>query len=166
MDSEGVYRTSGSSSQITEMKQGFEKNLDYDISDPDVDIKTITSVLKQYLRHLPTPLITYPVYDLLLDAGKIPGTNDRINVMRSAIADLPPRHRDCLEFLIFHLARVIEHKDKNLMTTMNCAVVFAPTVMRPESLAREMSDTKQKTAAVQFLIENCYAIFLGENGTV
>ena len=48
------------------------------------------------------------------------------------------------------------------MTSNNVAVVFAPTIMRPESIAREMSDTSAKNSAVQFLIENCQAVFLGE----
>ena len=45
------------------------------------------------------------------------------------------------------------------MTALNVAVVFAPTIMRPESLQREMSDTPAKNAAVQFLIEHCSDIF-------
>ena len=63
--------------------------------------------------------------------------------------------------LVFHLARVIELQTENLMTSLNVAVVFAPTIMRPESLAREMQDTQLKNASVQFLIENCQGIFLG-----
>ena len=46
------------------------------------------------------------------------------------------------------------------MSSGNVAVVFAPTIMRPESLAREMSDTQAKNRAVQFLIENCQGVFL------
>ena len=81
--------------------------------------------------------------------------------MRHAINELPPRHRDTLEVLIFHLVRVIEHEKDNLMTSLNVAVVFAPTIMRPESLAREMQDTQAKNSAVQFLIENCQGVFMG-----
>lgn len=47
------------------------------------------------------------------------------------------------------------------MTSTNIAVVFAPTVMRPESLAREMTDVQKKNEAMQFLVENCQDIFLG-----
>ena len=48
------------------------------------------------------------------------------------------------------------------MTSLNVAVVFAPTVMRPESLTREMQESQEKNRAVQFLIENCQGVFLGE----
>ncbi len=50
------------------------------------------------------------------------------------------------------------------MTSTNIAVVFAPTIMRPESLAREMQDTQAKNSAVQFLIENCQGAFQPERG--
>jgi hypothetical protein len=95
--------------------------------------------------------------------------------MRGAINALPIRHRDCLEFLIFHLARVATREKENLvghlhwesnnpltriqMTTKNLAVVFAPTIMRDTSLEREMIDMHTKNAAVQFLIENNKSIF-------
>ena len=166
MDQEGIYRKSGGAAQIQVIRDGFIQSNDYDISDPDLDINAVTSCLKQYFRKLPTPLITFTVYDLLLDSVGAGSDEDRIQSMRAAVMELPPQHRDCLEFLVFHLARVIGREKENLMTAMNCAVVFAPTIMRPESIHREMTDTAAKNTAVQFLIENCHAVFLGENDTI
>lgn len=162
MDVEGIYRKSGGNSQIVMIKDGFEKNYtDFDISDPDLDIHAVTSALKQYFRRLPDPLITYEVYDMLLDATTIQQPEARIEEMRRSISELPPVHRDVLEFLIFHLRRVVDREKENLMTSMNIAVVFAPTIMRPESLAREMTDTQKKNETVMFMVENCQAIFMG-----
>jgi len=70
MDVEGVYRKSGGASQVTQVKSGFEKSSDYDISDPDLDIHSVTSALKNYFRRLPVPLITFDVYDQFLEAGR------------------------------------------------------------------------------------------------
>lgn len=161
MNIEGIYRKSGGNTQILQIKEGFERTNDYDISDPDLDINAVTSTLKQYFHKLPSPLITYEVYDKLLESAACieKDPNHCISLMRTAINELPPRHRDCLEFLLFHLQRVIAHERDNLMTSLNVAVVFAPTIMRPESLVREMSDTQAKNLAVQFLIENCSAVF-------
>lgn len=163
MDVEGIYRKSGGNSQIQQIKEGFERSNDYDISDPDLDINAVTSTLKQYFRKLPSPLITFEVYDKLLDsaASIVEDPHRCVTLMRSAINNLPPRHRACLEVLVFHLARVVGRERENLMTSLNVAVVFAPTIMRPESLTREMSDTQAKNQAVQFLIENCQGVFLG-----
>ena len=176
MDVEGIYRKSGGSAQTQLVKEGFEVAFEngFDISDPDLDINAITSCLKQYFRKLPTPLITYQVYDVLIESFPQPTQKqqqqssssdpsspslkvdpEKISIIRNAIATLPPSHRDTLEFLCFHLKRVVGREKENLMTAMNIAVVFAPTVMRPESLVREMSETQEKMRAVRFLVEEC-----------
>lgn len=116
MDVEGIYRKSGGSGQVNQVRAGFEKDPEYDISDPDLDIHAVTSALKQYFRRLPNPLITFEVYDELLAAGQIQEPDKLIPGIRSAIDTLPPHHRDCLEFLIFHLARVMEQKKDNLVS--------------------------------------------------
>lgn len=67
MDMEGIYRKTGGNSQTKFIQEGFDKNGDFDISDPDIDITAVTSVLKQYFRKLPTPLLTYEVYDRILE---------------------------------------------------------------------------------------------------
>lgn len=162
MDMEGVYRKSGGSGQVKTVQLGFEKDGNYDISDPDLDIHAVTSALKQYFRKLPTPLITYDVYELLLAAGREDkASGAQTAAFRVAVAELPERHRDCLEFLMGHLSRVVEMEGENLMTPLNLAVVFAPTIMRPLSIEREMSDMQTQRVAVQALLENCVAVFEG-----
>lgn len=161
MDVEGIYRKAGGASQVQVVKDSFEAPLQQpcDISDPDLDIHAVSSALKQYFRRLPNPLITYGVYDKLLETASISNTDGKIDAIARALMDLPKIHREVLEFLIFHLKRVVGFERENLMTSMNVAVVFAPTIMRPESLVREMTDTQVKNEAVQFLVENCHAVF-------
>lgn len=69
MDAEGIYRKSGGNSQVKMIQEGFEQVEDYDISDPSIDIASVTSVLKQYFRKLPTPLLTFEVYDRVLESN-------------------------------------------------------------------------------------------------
>lgn len=45
------------------------------------------------------------------------------------------------------------------MTPLNIAVVFAPTIMRPRSIEREMVDTAFQRNAVQTLLENYATVF-------
>lgn len=82
MDVEGIYRKTGGSSQVKMIQEGFDKNDDFDISDPTLDISAVTSALKQYLRKLPIPLLTYDVYDRFLESSS------RFNVCFSAVRAL------------------------------------------------------------------------------
>jgi hypothetical protein len=72
MDQEGIYRKTGGNSQVNMIKDGFDKDENFDISDPDLDITAVTSVLKQYFRKLPMPLLTFEVYERVLESnGKL-----------------------------------------------------------------------------------------------
>ena len=175
MDVEGIYRKSGGNSQVQAVRDAFERNSpDFDLADPDLDIHAVTSSLKQYLRKLPNPLITYDVYDLLLETPGVVdddgdsnhnangGTNNstaRLEAVRESLRELPKCHYDVLEHLMRHLERVVAREKENLMSSMNVAVVFAPTIMRPESLGRELTDTKAKNEVVMWLVENVQAVF-------
>ncbi|KAE8348837.1 hypothetical protein BDV28DRAFT_75677 [Aspergillus coremiiformis] len=162
MDMEGIYRKSGASSAIQTIRDGFERQpQDYDISDPDLDIHAVTSALKQYFRKLPNPLITFDVYETIIETGEVSPQPERIETLQKCLLELPRVHRDVLEFLIFHLKRVVEREKENLMTSQNIAVVFAPTIMRPQSLAREMTDVQKKNEVLKFLVENCQEVFMG-----
>ncbi|KAG6000015.1 hypothetical protein E4U54_001583 [Claviceps lovelessii] len=159
MDQEGIYRKTGGNSQVNMIKDGFDKNENFDISDPDMDITAVTSVLKQYFRKLPIPLLTFDVYDLVLESNAIVDEEERCLHLKKSFATMPQRHRDCLEFLMFHLHRVAQREPENLMSPKNLAVVFAPTIMRDLSIEREMTDMHSKNIAVQFVIENTNRIF-------
>ena len=157
---EGIYRKSGAASAIQGIREGFERApFEYDISDPDLDIHAVTSALKQYFRKLPDPLITYDVYEMIIESGEITDAAIRIEVLQKGLRELPRAHQDVLEFLMFHLQRVIQRQEDNLMTSQNIAVVFAPTIMRPESLAREMTDVQKKNDVLKFMVENVDDIF-------
>ena len=178
MDVEGVYRKSGGSGQVKAIQQGFEKEGGYDISDPDLDIHAVTSCLKQYFRKLPNPLITYDVYDNVLEAASLPDADKKGYSMKAAIGNLPQSHRDVLEYLIHHLVRVVEKESVNLvgvfharyathliltifaqMTPLNLSVVFAPTIMRPMSIEREMTDMQAQRDVVRTLLDNVDTVF-------
>lgn len=160
MDAEGIYRKSGGNSQVQQVRDAFERDGDRaDISDPDLDIHAVTSGLKQYFRKLPTPLITYDVYDSLIEAASIQDKDTKLAAMKEAVDQLPKVNYDTLEYLVKHLARVVAREKENLMTSMNVAVVFAPTIMRPVDVMRELGDTKMKNEAVKEIVEGVERIF-------
>ena len=158
MKSEGIYRKSGSKTQTDSVKDAFQAGDQSLYSDPDFDINAVASALKQYFRNLPTPLITPNIYDKLLDAMAL-GRDERMVAVLSAIRELPLRHKDTLECLMFHLARVVKLQDENKMSSLNCGVVFAPTIMISEDAQRDFANTKTKNDLIAFIIENCSEIF-------
>lgn len=45
----------------------------------------------------------------------IQNDTERCDHLRKTVNMLPPKHRDCLEFLMFHLARVASRERENLV---------------------------------------------------
>jgi hypothetical protein len=153
---EGLYRKSGGKSQIQSIIDAFEKSADSSYDEAlSGDIAGVTSALKQYLRYLPIPLISYDVYDDFIKAGAAKDTEK----MRAIIKSLPQAHQDTLEVVTRHLALVTKHSDANLMTARNMAVVFAPTLARDETGDREIIDMQPRNDGTQLLIENVESLF-------
>lgn len=160
---EGIYRKSGGKSHITAIEDAFahrqESKYDEVLSG---DISGATSALKQYLRYLPIPLVTYDVYDDYIRAGgEIRDVNARVEALHRVISNLPAAHRDTLQVLMRHLAKVTTHAEVNRMTSKNLAVVFAPTLARDQKGDREILDMQARNESTQTLIDYCDRIFTG-----
>ncbi|KAK9386802.1 hypothetical protein V1515DRAFT_603956 [Lipomyces mesembrius] len=123
------------------------------------DICGVTSVLKQYLRYLPVPLVTYDSYAAFIAVAEHDDFERKIYRLTQIMKSLPRAHQICLECIIRHLLRVVSHSDKNLMTSLNLAVVFAPTLVRDYSGTREMVDAHKRSEVIRFMIENSDRIF-------
>lgn len=68
---EGIYRKSGSANKIKELRQGLDTDVGI-VNLDDYNIHVIASVLKQWLRELPSPLMTFELYEEFLRAmGKL-----------------------------------------------------------------------------------------------
>ncbi|CAN6640474.1 rho-type GTPase-activating protein 2 [Trichomonascus vanleenenianus] len=161
---EGIYRKSGGKSQITTIEEVFEKCQESKYDEVlSGDISGVTSALKQYLRYLPVPLITFDVYEDFVKVSEGSSIKDdvpaKIDMLRNVVNDLPQAHRDCLEVVIRHLVNVTNHSSQNLMNSKNLAVVFAPTLAWHTTGEREILDMQKRNDGTQLMIDNCEAIF-------
>jgi len=137
LEHEGLYRVAGFHDDVEAIKMSFDKDGELtDISEAAYDdINTITSVLKLYFRLLPIPLITFDIYFKVIDIVKVEQSQDQMfDMLRNCLALLPPSHYHTTKYLMSHLHRVTEAKHKNMMSSENLAIVFAPTLLRsPET---------------------------------
>uniref|UniRef100_UPI00398EA2C2 unconventional myosin-IXAa isoform X2 n=1 Tax=Pristiophorus japonicus TaxID=55135 RepID=UPI00398EA2C2 len=151
---EGIYRKSGSTNKIKELKQG----LDTDINSMNLDeynIHVIASVFKQWLRDLPNPLMTFELYDEVLRAMGLQDRKEIIRGVYSIIDQLSRTHISTLERLIFHLVRIALQEDTNRMSSNALAIVFAPCILRcPDTTdpLQSVQDISKTTACVELII--------------
>ncbi|OXB68258.1 hypothetical protein ASZ78_016659, partial [Callipepla squamata] len=181
INDQGLYRVVGVSSKVQRLlsllmdaKTCNEVDLENSV---DWEVKTITSAMKQYLRSLPEPLMTYELHgEFIIPASKYltrslvcvfvlrslflcptesGSPESRVNAVHFLVHKLPEKNKEMLDILVKHLANVSKHAKRNLMTVANLGVVFGPTLMRPqEETVAAIMDLKFQNIVVEILIEN------------
>nr|XP_057935475.1 rho GTPase-activating protein 42 isoform X2 [Doryrhamphus excisus] len=159
----GLYRVGGVNSKVQKlMATVFSSKAPADMDlDPEMwDNKTITSGLKNYLRCLSEPLMTFKLHKDFILAVKSDDQNYRVCAVHALVHKLPDKNKEMLELLLKHLLRVSAEKQSNMMTVSNLGVVFGPTLMRSqEETVAAMMNIKFQNIVVEILIENFDKIF-------
>ncbi|XP_061451928.1 unconventional myosin-IXa isoform X7 [Rhineura floridana] len=143
---EGIYRKSGSTNKIKELRQGLDTDIE-SVNLDDYNIHVIASVFKQWLRDLPNPLMTFELYEEFLRAMGLHERKEAIRGVYSVIDQLSRTHLNTLERLIFHLVRIALQEETNRMSPNALAIVFAPCILRcpdttdPLQSAQDVSKT-------------------------
>ncbi|XP_057714256.1 rho GTPase-activating protein 12-like isoform X5 [Corythoichthys intestinalis] len=131
---DGLYRVSGNLALIQKLR--FAVNHDEKVSLSDSkweDIHVTTGALKMFFRELPEPLFTYTLFHDFVSSIKIPDYKQRVHAIKELVRQLPEPNHDTMRALFKHLRKVIEHSEENRMTNQSVAIVFGPTLLRPET---------------------------------
>lgn len=131
---DGLYRVSGNLAVIQKLR--FAVNHDEKVNLVDSkweDIHVTTGALKMYFRELPEPLFTYTHFHEFVSSIKLPEYKHRVQAIKELVRQLPKPNHDTMQALFKHLRKVIDHGEENRMTTQSVAIVFGPTLLRPET---------------------------------
>ncbi|XP_071757976.2 rho GTPase-activating protein 27 [Centroberyx gerrardi] len=132
LDIDGIYRVSGNLAVIQKLRfKADHEELDLEDGQWE-DIHVITGALKLFFRELPEPLFPYSHFNSFIAAIRSVDYNAKVSYMRDLVNSLPPPNHDTMELLFGHLRKVIGYGDDNRMTVQNVAIVFGPTLLRPE----------------------------------
>ncbi|XP_018591895.2 rho GTPase-activating protein 12-like isoform X2 [Scleropages formosus] len=133
LDIDGIYRVSGNLAVIQKLRYKADHE-ELDLEDGQwEDVHVITGALKLFFRELPEPLFPYSHFNNFIAAIKISDYGQKVSYMRDLVKSLPQPNHDTMELLFRHLRRVIEYGEENRMTVQNVAIVFGPTLLRPET---------------------------------
>ncbi|KAM4736912.1 rac GTPase-activating protein 1 isoform 1-T3 [Anableps anableps] len=151
----GLYRLSGADRTVKELKEKFLRSKTVPVLSKVDDIHAITGLLKDFLRNLKEPLLTFRLNRTFMEAAEVSDEDNSIALMYQTICDLPQPNRDTLAFLILHLKRVADSLDTK-MDICNLARVFGPTIVghavpNPEPMTI-LQDTKRQPMVVERLL--------------
>uniref|UniRef100_A0A6P7FZ73 Unconventional myosin-IXb-like isoform X1 n=1 Tax=Diabrotica virgifera virgifera TaxID=50390 RepID=A0A6P7FZ73_DIAVI len=151
---EGIYRKSGVSSKIKELKNRMDENPE-EVEFERYQVHVLASVLKSFLREMPEPLLTFECYENFITAANLDVESDRVTTLYDILKKLPPPNYDLMERLMFHLARVALHEETNRMSAASLAIVFAPCVLRTNKVVpaqESLIDISSQTQCIETII--------------
>jgi len=144
----GIFRVPGTHSKIQETKKLLEAGKKVEFG--DIDIMTVASIFKLWLRELPTPLIPYCNYSKLIALGrtlkelkkaeKVTWMND----LRTIIRGIPKPEQDCLRALMEVLYKIGQNSAVNMMHPKNLAIVITPNILYKKPEEDEAQDALLK----------------------
>ncbi|XP_037882478.1 uncharacterized protein LOC119633180 isoform X1 [Glossina fuscipes] len=141
LHSVGLFRVSASKKRVKQMRDEFEKTGKKRFDD-NTSPHDVATLLKEFLRDLPEPLLSNKLYTALLGTQKIRNRRLQMEAISHLVKLLPPAHRDTLYVLLRFLAKVAACSDDippsdnsqqangNKMDSNNLATVFAPNILR------------------------------------
>lgn len=150
---EGIFRISGTASEMQSLRQSYDTGVTPDLSSIS-NSHSVSGLMKSFFRELPEPLFTFRAYDHFINSTLIQDTQERILYTKDMFKHLPPHVTKLLQLLLKLLSDVRSLESVNKMSAENLGIVFGPTLLRPkvESEAMFLHTDKQRDVVAFLLI--------------
>ncbi|XP_029633381.1 SH3 domain-binding protein 1 isoform X3 [Octopus sinensis] len=161
LEEEGLFRIAGMASKVKKLKASFDAGI-VDMEEYEHDLHTVAGALKQYLRELPEPLLTFHLYAEFVQSVQLP-QDQRLAALTATVNKLPKENYDNFRYLVKFLAKLAKCSDTNKMTASNIAIVIGPNLLwsSDESLPTVLS-TGNFSVIIETIINNADYIFPGD----
>ncbi|XP_075465729.1 rac GTPase-activating protein 1-like isoform X2 [Ascaphus truei] len=151
----GIYRVPGCDRQVKDLRQRLLQGKVTAQQLGKEDIHAVCGALKDVLRNLREPLVTFTLHSHFMEAADLLSESDGKAEICQAVDALPSPNRDTLAFLILHLYRVMGSADCKMDRT-SLSRVFGPTVVgysvpEPNALMI-MQDTPRQAKVMSHLL--------------
>ncbi|KAM9493842.1 rho GTPase-activating protein 1 [Clarias gariepinus] len=137
LKTEGIFRRSANVNQVKNIKLKYNSGEQVDFFEID-DVHLAAVILKTFLRELPEPLLTYRLYNDVVNFNSKESDSQAFTV-RNMLTSLPEENYVSLRFLVQFLAQVSAESEVNKMININLAVVFGPNLLWPQDAAMTLS---------------------------
>ncbi|OXB83715.1 UNVERIFIED_CONTAM: hypothetical protein H355_013070 [Colinus virginianus] len=159
---EGIFRKAANEKARKELKEDLNKGGNVDLESKTVHLLAV--VLKDFLRNIPSKLLSDDLYDKWMLALEKPTKQEKIEELKEVADKLPRPNLVLLKHLLSVLHRISQNSDTSRMDANNLAICVGPNMLSPGTgstlpleVQKEMND--KVTVLVEFLIENSSEVF-------
>ena len=142
---EGLFRVPALKSSLQKFKLLFNKRYPVDLKGQNPHL--LADLLKEFLRQLPEPLLTFEAYPKWLFSSTINEEQLKLAYMRSLLASLPPPNLALAEYLVNFFVIAHSFRETNQLTIDNLTTLFGPLFLsyNPSSLADAPSSSSSSS---------------------
>ncbi|NXJ67137.1 TAGAP protein, partial [Rostratula benghalensis] len=159
---EGIFRKAANEKARKELKEDLNKGGNVDLKSKSAHLLAV--VLKDFLRNIPSKLLSADLYEKWMQALEKPSKQEKIEELKEVADKLPRPNLLLLRHLLSLLHHISQNAETNRMDSSNLAICVGPNMLSPETdttlpleVQKEMND--KVTVLVEFLINNCSEIF-------
>ena len=124
----------------------------------------VASLVKQFFRQLPEPLLTSQLHDCFIKSQRLEDEGDQTEAVLLLCLLLPIAHFTTLQFTMRFLAKVASCSQQSKMGTTNLAIVLTPNLIhnikKEGNSAASEKQLKEQTAVIDILLKNADKIGL------
>ncbi|MCJ1478012.1 hypothetical protein MMC13_006687 [Lambiella insularis] len=130
---EGIFRLSGSNVVIKALRERFNVEGDVDLlaQGQYYDVHAVASLLKLYLRELPTTVLTRELHLDFLQVLELEDKTSKTNAYNVLVHKLPLANWTLVRALSAFLISIVNKSNVNKMSVRNVGIVFSPTLNIP-----------------------------------
>ncbi|XP_067110832.1 rho GTPase-activating protein 8-like [Osmerus mordax] len=157
LQTEGIFRRSARVQLIKDIQKLY--NLGKPVSFEEYgDVHVAAVILKTFLRELPEPLLTFPLYGSLQDIIRVE-TSLRVTTCMQIVGNLPEHNYIVLKYLACFLHMVSQESIHNKMSPSNLACVFGVNLARPPQGSMSLTALTPLNIFTELLIEHYHTVF-------
>lgn len=123
----GLYRVPGGDRALKELRERFLAGKTALSLGKVEDVHVVCGLLKDFLRKLPEPLITFRLHPRFMEAAEIEDEGGTVRIY-AALSELPLANKDTLAYIMLHLHKVMLSAECH-MDHSNLCRIFGPTLI-------------------------------------
>ncbi|TNN29387.1 Rho GTPase-activating protein 1 [Liparis tanakae] len=158
LDIEGIFRRSANVTLVRDVQLRYNSGEAVNFTEME-DIHLAAVILKTFLRELPEPLLTFQLYNDVVNFSCTASLDNQAASMKTLVESLPEENATSLRYLVTFLAQVSANSEVNKMTNSNLAVVFGPNLLWGRDNAMSLSAIGPINNFTRILLDQQHLVF-------
>ncbi|XP_044595516.1 rho GTPase-activating protein 20-like isoform X2 [Cotesia glomerata] len=150
---QGIFRKSANVRIVRELRDQIESTGDTNCLE-DAPIIAVASLLKDFLRSLPDPLLTFHLFPLWMASLE---SKNPVQTIKSIIDRLPKENYTLLSHLVCVLHHIARRSKQNLMCASNLGVCCGPSLLWSSNPT--VNQSRAIPTLTEMLIRHCEILF-------